>query len=86
MPKKPLLLSESWEKITVVLLNRQVAFLDRMAVSIRLKHGRVVSRAELIRALIEATLRSGVDLSEAPNAQAMVDLLVSSVFASEAKG
>jgi len=66
---------ESWSKITVVLLDRQVAFLDRLAVDIRLRHGVAISRAELIRALIEAMIQSDVPLSDASDTGGMVDLL-----------
>jgi tryptophan synthase alpha subunit len=66
---------DSWAKITVVLLDRHVAYLDRIAVDIRLQYGFAVSRAELIRALIEAAAQSGVVLSDAANNKAMVAML-----------
>jgi tryptophan synthase alpha subunit len=66
---------DSWAKITVVLLDRHVAYLDRIAVDIRLQYGFAVSRAELIRALIEAAAQSGVVLSDAGNNKEMVAML-----------
>jgi hypothetical protein len=71
----PVVQPDSWAKITVVLLDRHVAYLDRIAVDIRLEHGFAISRAELIRSLIEATSRSGVVLSEAADVKEMVEML-----------
>lgn len=68
--------TEPWAKITVVLLDRHVAQLDRLAVDIRLRHGKAVSRAEIIRSFIEAAYQSGVDLSDATSSATMIDLLV----------
>ena len=67
--------TEPWGKITVVLLDRHVAELDRLAIDIRLKHGRAISRAEIIRAFIEAAHLSDLDLSDARTAEEIVDLL-----------
>ena len=66
---------DSWAKITVVLLDRHVAYLDRIAVDIRLQFGFAISRAELIRALIEAASRSGIVLSDASNIKEMIAML-----------
>jgi hypothetical protein len=66
---------ESWSKITVVLLDRQVAYVDGIAVDIRLRHSVAISRAELIRGLIEAALQSGLDLSDAPGNEQLVTML-----------
>ena len=67
---------EPWAKITVVLPSRQVAYLDRILIDIRLKHGKALSRAQLIRGLIEATLLSYIDLSRAATVDGIVELLV----------
>ncbi len=72
---RPVVHTESWAKITVVLLERHVAFLDRLAIDIRLKHRKSISRAEIIRGLIEAAFQSGVDLSQADSLEAIVELL-----------
>lgn len=66
---------DTWAKITVVLLDRHVAYLDRIAVDIRLQFGFAISRAELIRALIEAASQSGVVLSDAGNIKEMISML-----------
>ncbi len=66
---------ETWSKITVVLLDRHVAYLDRIAVDIRLQRGIAISRAELIRGLIEASSKTAVELSDASGNPEMVNLL-----------
>jgi len=66
---------EPWTKITVVLLDRHVAFLDGLCIDIRLKHGRALSRAEVIRAIIEAARKSGVDLTQASSLDGIVQLM-----------
>lgn len=73
---RPVMHTEPWGKITVVLLDRHVAQLDGLAIDIRLKHGRAISRAEIIRALVEAVYRSGIDLSEARTGDDMVEMMV----------
>lgn len=72
---RPVVHTEPWAKITVVLLDRHVAYLDRLAIDIRLKHGKAISRAEIIRALIEAAFQSGVDLSDADSLDSIIQLV-----------
>jgi hypothetical protein len=73
--ERPVAQPDSWAKITVVLLDRHVAYLDRFAVEIRLRFGYAVSRAELIRALIEASAQTPVVLSDASTSREMVEML-----------
>jgi hypothetical protein len=59
---------ETWSKVSVVLFDRQIVHLDRLAVDIRGKdaHGKkakTLNRAEIIRALIDGLLDSGMDLT-----------------------
>jgi hypothetical protein len=72
---RPVPQPDSWAKITVVLLDRHVAYLDRIAVDIRLEHGFAISRAELIRSLIEAATRSGLVLSDSADIKQMIEML-----------
>jgi len=72
---RPIVHTEPWAKITVVLLDRHVAYLDRIAVDIRLEHGFAISRAELIRSLIEAASQSGLVLSDAADVKQMIEML-----------
>jgi hypothetical protein len=62
-PGRPPIHAEEWTKATVVLFTRQIAFLDRLADRIRAANGAAVSRAQLIRALIDAIGESDVDLT-----------------------
>lgn len=52
---------EEWERVTVVLFKRQIVALDRLALDIRAHVGEPISRAEIIRALVEALLASKID-------------------------
>jgi len=61
-PGRPPVHSEEWTKVTVVLFNRQILYLDRLALDIRAKTGAVTSRAEIIRALIDGLEESALDL------------------------
>jgi hypothetical protein len=72
---RPIVHTEAWSKVTVVLLDRHIAYLDRLAVEIRLRHHKAFARAELIRGLIEAAMDSGIDLSDAASIEEMVTLL-----------
>jgi hypothetical protein len=47
----------------VVLFDRQVHHLDRLSSDIRSKRGKILNRAEIIRALIDGLLDSGMDIS-----------------------
>lgn len=68
-PGRPPSHDEAWTKVTVVLFNRQIVFLDRLAANIRAKTGAAVSRAQLIRALIDAVTESDIDLTTATSEQ-----------------
>jgi len=63
MPKagrgRPPVHQETWSKVSVVLFDRQIVHLDRLATDIRGKSGKVINRAEIIRGLIE----SGMDVT-----------------------
>lgn len=74
-PGRPIVLREPYSKITVVLLQRQVAFLDDVSVGVRVRHGKAVSRAELLRGLVEAASRLGVDLTQASSADELAALV-----------
>lgn len=45
--------AEQYQKATVVLYERQILFLDKVALVIRERTGQAVSRAELIRAIVD---------------------------------
>ena len=55
--------TEHWTKVTVVLFDRQIVFLDRLSADIRSTSGVAISRAHVIRALIDALSESDLDLT-----------------------
>lgn len=64
-PGRPPVHSESWSKVSVVLFDRQVVHLDRLATANRGKTGKLLNRAEIIRALIDGLIDSGMDITGA---------------------
>jgi hypothetical protein len=54
---------ETWSKVSVVLFDRQILHLDRLATDIRGRSGKVLNRAEIIRALIDGLIDSGMDIT-----------------------
>ena len=60
---RPPVHTETWSKVSVVLFDRQVHHLDRLSSDIRAKRGKMLNRAEIIRALIDDLLDSGMDIS-----------------------
>ncbi len=62
---RPPVHDEPWVKATVILLNRQIVWLDRLSADIRAKSGAVIKRAELIRAAVDALAESKIDLAAA---------------------
>lgn len=64
-PGRPPIHDEAWTKVTVVLFNRQIVFLDRLAANIRAQTGAAISRAQLIRAVVDAVSDGDIDLTAA---------------------
>lgn len=64
-PGRPPVHEEAWTKVTVVLFNRQIVFLDRLAASIRAHSGVAISRAQLIRGVLDAVADADIDLTAA---------------------
>ncbi len=54
---------ETWSKVSVVLFDRQIVHLDRLSTDLRGKTGKALNRAEIIRALIDGLLDSGMDIN-----------------------
>jgi hypothetical protein len=57
--------NETWSKVSVVLFDRQIVHLDRLSTDIRGASGKVLNRAEIIRALIDGLIDSGMDITGA---------------------
>jgi len=54
---------EAWSKVSVVLFDRQISQLDQLTTGGRASRGRGFNRAEIIRALIDGLIDSGMDIS-----------------------
>jgi hypothetical protein len=61
---RPRVHAETWSKVTVVLLDRQIVRLDRLAARIRHQSGKAVNRAALIRSVIDALFDSKIDIND----------------------
>lgn len=66
-PGRPPVHTETWSKVSVVLFDRQILHLDKLSTRIRSKGGKGFNRAEIIRALIDGLIESGMDLSATPS-------------------
>ena len=64
-PGRPPIHNETWSKVSVVLFDRQIHDLDRLTKVMRAKNGKAMNRAEIIRALIDGLMESGMDVSGA---------------------
>lgn len=62
-PGRPPVHRESWSKVSVVLFDRQITHLDRLSVAGH--NGKLLNRAEIIRALIDGLIDSGMDITVA---------------------
>jgi hypothetical protein len=60
---RPPVHQETWSKVSVVLFDRQILHLDRLATDIRGTSGKGLNRAEIIRALIDGLIDSGMDIT-----------------------
>jgi len=76
---RPVVHHECWAKVTVVLMNRQVVYLDHLAADVRAANGNVIRRAEIIRALIDFLADSGIDLSKTRSESEVKEALRSAV-------
>ena len=59
---RPPVHQDSWSKVSVVLFDRQIIHLDRVATAMHGRSGKVLNRAEIIRALIDGVIDSGMDI------------------------
>jgi hypothetical protein len=61
---RPPVHDEAWVKVSVVLFERQVIHLDRVTTDMRHRSGMAMNRAEVIRALIDGLISSGLDITQ----------------------
>jgi hypothetical protein len=76
--------TEHWTKVTVVLMDRQIVFLDRLVAEIRAGSGAVLSRANIIRGLVDALAESDLDLTGIGSERALTAFLTEQLRASRA--
>jgi hypothetical protein len=67
--------AERWTKVTVVLMDRQIVFLDRLIADIRAANGTSIRRANLIRALIDSLAASDLDLTNSRSERDLIRVL-----------
>jgi len=75
-PGRPPVHDEAYTKISVVLMDRQIVALDELTVAMRKRTGSVIRRAEIIRALVDAMMESGIDFADAISEADLKNLLV----------
>ena len=76
---RPPVHEEDWTKVTVVLLNRQIVYLDLVAADIRATNGAAIKRAEILRALVDALAGSDIDLTAATSETELRKILSSTL-------
>jgi hypothetical protein len=76
LPAPPLQTDRQYEKVTAYLSSRQVAFIKSLSAVIRTKSGVYITHSELLRAMVDAVLESGIDLSDATCEAELKRLLV----------
>ena len=74
-PGRPPVHEEDWTKVTVVLLNRQIVYLDLVAADIRAANGAAIKRAGILRALVDALAASDIDLIAATSEAELKEIL-----------
>jgi hypothetical protein len=67
--------TEPWSKITMMMEDRHVAYLDLVTLFMRLRHHRPVARAEIIRALVEFMQKSEIDFTQFSTIEDMTESL-----------
>ena len=68
-PGRPPIHAEAWTKVTVVLFDRQIVFLDRIVENIRARSAADISRAQLLRSMVDALSEADIDLTSATSEQ-----------------
>lgn len=66
---------EAWTKVSVVMFERQVLELDRLTNAIRSKTGANLTRADVIRALLDALDGSRLDVTSVVSGAQLKDML-----------
>ena len=72
---------EPWTKVSVVMFERQVVELDRLTTAIRSNTGANLTRAEVIRGLLDALNESRLDVTSVVSGAHLKRLLVQKLSA-----
>ena len=72
---------EAWTKVSVVMFERQVLELDRLTTTIRSRTGAHLTRAEVIRALLDALLESRLDVKSVVSGAQLKSMLIAKLSA-----
>jgi len=72
---------EAWTKVSVVMFERQVLDLDRLTTAIRGKTGANLTRAEVIRSLLDALSVSRLDVTSIASGAQLKRMLVQKLSA-----
>ena len=72
---------EAWTKVSVVMFERQVLELDRLTTAIRSKTGANLTRAEVIRSLLDALDESRLDVTSVVSGAHLKRLLMQKLSA-----
>ena len=72
---------EAWTKVSVVMFERQVLDLDRLTIAIRGKTGAHLTRAEIIRSLLDALGESRLDVTSVVSGAQLKRLLAQKLSA-----
>ena len=72
---------EAWTKVSVVMFERQVLELDRLTTAIRGNTGAHLTRAEVIRALLDALSESRLDVTSIASGAHLKRLLLQKLTA-----
>ena len=74
-PGRPPIHEDAYTKVTTVLFNRQIVYLDRLGADIRVQTGAAMSRTVIIRALVDALEASGLDVTQTATEAELRELL-----------
>jgi hypothetical protein len=83
---RPRVHQEPWLKVSVVLFARQVRALDRLTRSTRRADGKPMTRAEVIRALVDALISSRVRLNLHASEAALGDYIARRLGSGRGRG
>jgi hypothetical protein len=78
---RPRIHREAWTKVSVVMFERQVLDLDRLTTAIRGKTGATLTRAEVIRSLLDALSESRLDVTSIVSGAQLKRLLLQKLSA-----